>query len=153
MGNITGEWEMVTEKGMVGTFWRSGDRIVAKHRLASGRIHSRATIHSGYLLLEQRSRVKGSSRGNECSREKWLTLFGLDLDRSFHRLAYRSDFLKEFTLPRILLGIVKPAPSSICQTVELPFDETFPYTNHRVTDILAYRLRQKLRDSLQNVWS
>lgn len=39
---------------------------------------------------------------------------------------YRSDFLKEFTLPRILLGIVKPAPSSICQTVELPFDETFP---------------------------
>lgn len=117
---------MVTEKGMVGTFWRSGDRIVAKHRLASGRIHSRATIHSGYLLLEQRSRVKGSSRGNECSREKWLTLFGLDLDRSFHRLAYRSDFLKEFTLLRILLGIVKPAPSSICQTVELPFDETFP---------------------------
>lgn len=122
-----------------GCFKHFGNRIVAKHRLASGRAHSRVTIHSGYLL-EQRSRVKESS---QVQSEKWLTLFGLDL-----LTGIPSDFLKEFTLLRILLGIVKAASSPICQTVEFLFDETSAYTNQHVTDILAYRLRQKLRDSL-----
>lgn len=57
---------------------------MVKHRLASGRAHSRVTIHSGYLL-EQRSRVKESS---QVQSEKWLTLFGLDLERSFDRYTF-----------------------------------------------------------------
>lgn len=42
--------------------WRSNDRIVAKHRLVSGRAHSRVTIHSGYPEVP-RQRIVTSAVG------------------------------------------------------------------------------------------
>lgn len=92
------------------------------------------------------NRGPASKNHHKCSRKNGSRC--LDSISSDLLTGIPSDFLKEFTLLRILLGIVKAAPSPICQTVEFLFDETSAYTNQHVTDILAYRLRQKLRDSL-----
>lgn len=122
-------------KGMLWTSWRRSYCGQTSLSQWTGPLSSDHSLRP--YLLQWRSCVKGSSpASHECSRKSGSRC--LDLISNDVLTGIPSDSPKKFTLLRILLGLVKAALFSIRQTVRASFGP-----NRRVTDILAYQLRQK----------